>query len=197
MAVHTPTSTILNELLSKIPAERCTLHWLTGRLGERSFGIILLLLALLSLLPGVSGVMGVLLMIIAIQMILARPEPLLPHWIAFRHFKTTPLVRVVYRTAQILRYLEKFVHPRWLTPFEATKRITGSVVLLMGTILILPLPLSNILPAFVTILIAFAYLETDGMLLCCALISALLVFVSALTALWETMSAMGWVRSLL
>jgi hypothetical protein len=38
----------------------------------------------------------------------------------------------------MLRYLERIIHPRWLTPFEATKRIVGGVVLLLGVCLLAP-----------------------------------------------------------
>jgi hypothetical protein len=39
-----PTSTILRELLLHAPEDRITLGWLMGSLGDRSFGIVLLLL---------------------------------------------------------------------------------------------------------------------------------------------------------
>ena len=48
-------------------AERVSLGWLMDRLGERSFGIILLLLAFLALIPGVSSVAGTLLTVPAFR----------------------------------------------------------------------------------------------------------------------------------
>ena len=38
----------------------------------------------------------------------------------------------------MLRYLERVIHPQWLTPFEATKRLVGGVVLLLGVSLLAP-----------------------------------------------------------
>ena len=73
----------------------------------------------------------------------------------------------------MLRYLERVIHPRWLTPFEATKRVVGGVVLLLGVSLLAPIPLSNVPPALLMVLIAFAYLEEDGLLLCAALVTVL------------------------
>ena len=67
MLLRTPTSAVLNDLLGDAPKEQVTLEWLMGRLGDRSFGLVLLLLALLGLLPGVSAVAGVLLMVVAVQ----------------------------------------------------------------------------------------------------------------------------------
>jgi hypothetical protein len=75
------------------------------------------------------------------------------------------------RVVPVLRYLERVIHPRWLTPFEATKRVVGGVVLLLGVSLLAPIPLSNVPPALLIVLIAFAYLEEDGLLLCAALVT--------------------------
>ena len=78
MITRAPTSVMLNGILGEAPAEHVTLAWLAGRLGHRSFGVILLLLALLGVLPGVSAMAGVLLTIVAFQMILDRPGPAFP-----------------------------------------------------------------------------------------------------------------------
>ncbi|HYG90628.1 MAG TPA: exopolysaccharide biosynthesis protein [Azospirillum sp.] len=197
MIPRVPTSVVLNNVLGEAPAEHVTLGWLTGRLGDRSFGVILLLLALLGLLPGVSAIVGVLLTIVAFQMILDRPGPVFPLRVAFRPFEMRRLASVIRRTVPVLRYLERFIRPRWATPFEATKRVVGGVVLLLGASLFIPIPLSNVPSALLIVLIAFAYLEEDGALLCAALVGALLLSLIALVAIWEAMSATGWPSSLL
>jgi hypothetical protein len=44
-----------------------------------------------------------------------------------------------------MQYLEKVVHPRWPTAFEAAKHFVGVVILLLTAALLLtPVPLSNI-----------------------------------------------------
>ena len=83
---------------------------------------------------------------------------------------------VVRRTVPVLRFLKRLFRPRWPTPFEATKRVVGFIVLLLGASLLAPIPLSNLPPALLIVLIAFAYLEEDGVLLCAALSAALIMF---------------------
>jgi hypothetical protein len=192
-----PTSAVLDDLLGDAPVEQVTLGWLLDRLGGRSFGIVLLLLALLGLLPGVSVFAGVLLMVPAAQMILARRGPVFPRRVAGRRFEARRLARMVRRVVPVLRWLERFIHPRWTTPFEATKRVVGGIVLLLGASLLAPVPLSNVPPALAITLIAFAYLEEDGVLLCAALAAALVMLAVAAAVAWETMSATGWVPGLL
>jgi len=66
--------------------------------------------------------------------------------------------------------------PRWHTPLQATKRLVGAVVVILSATLVFsPIPLSNVLPALVIVLISLAYLEEDGLLLLIALLAALIV----------------------
>jgi hypothetical protein len=197
MLARTPTSAVLEGLLGEAPAEHVTLDWLMGRLGDRSFGVVLLLLALLGLLPGVSAVAGVLLTVPAFQMILARRGPVFPRRVAARRIAARRLARVVGRVVPVLRWLERFIRPRWPTPFGATKRVVGAVVLLLAVALLAPVPLSNVAPALAITLIAFAYLEEDGVLLCAGLAAGVAMLAVAAAVAWETASATGWVPGLL
>jgi hypothetical protein len=98
------------------------------QLGPRSFGIILLLLGFLACLPGVSAVAGVLIAIPAYQMIVARNGPVFPPFFAARRFRTQRLAAILARSVPVLRLLERFIQPRWHTPFETTKRIVGGAI---------------------------------------------------------------------
>ena len=69
---------------------------------------------------------------------------------------------------------------------DATKRAVGAVVLMLSVTLVLfPIPLSNVVPATVIALISLAYLEEDGILLLIALVVAAIVLSAAMTAVWE------------
>jgi hypothetical protein len=197
MTARAPTSVVLDELLGPEAPEQVTLGWLLGRLGDRSFGVVLLLLALLGLLPGVSAVAGVLLMVPAVQMVLGRPGPAFPRRVAARRFEAERLARVVRSVVPALRFLERFVRPRWATPSGATKRAVGGVVLLLAASFLAPVPLSNVAPALATGLVAFAYLEEDGLLLGAALAAALAMLAVAALAAWEALGAAGWVPGIL
>ena len=122
MTARAPTSVVLDGLFGPEAPERVTLGWLLDGLGDRSFGVVLLLLALLGLLPGVSAVAGLPLTIPAFQMVLGRPGPAFPRRVAARRFEAERLARVVRRVVPVLQWLERFIRPRWATPFETTKR---------------------------------------------------------------------------
>jgi hypothetical protein len=87
----------------------------------------------------------------------------------------------------VLKYLEKVIRPRWPTPIEATKRLGGTiVVILSATLVFIPIPLSNVVPALVIALIPLAYLEEDGILLSIVMLAAVIVVTVVLVAVWET-----------
>lgn len=189
---RTLTSTVLQNLLLHTPDETITLGWLMRQLGRRSFGIILLLLGLLACLPGVSAIAGLLIAILAYQMIVARGGPVFPRFFISHPFKKQRLAALLARIVPVLRFLERFIRPRWHTPFDMTKRLVGGAVLLVGALLFVPVPLSNVPPALTIVVLAFAYLEEDGVLLCAALIIILALFLVAAGIAWQAASLAGW-----
>ena len=192
-----PASDVLQRLHDEAPADHFTLGWLMGSLRKRSFGIIMLLLSVVAIAPGASIVAGVLLLIPAFQMIAGRPAPVFPPFIAARPLPTRHLAALVQRAVPALRYLEKVIHPRWPTPFEATKRLVGVVVAILSTSLVfIPIPLSNVIPALVIALISLAYLEEDGLLLSIALLNAVIVMAVEVIAVWEAVVGAKWIIGL-
>ena len=192
-----PTSVVLQRLHDEAPTDHFTLGWLMGSLQKRSFGIIMLLLALVAIAPGVSIVASLLLLIPAFEMIAGRSAPVFPRFIATRPLPTRHLAALVQRAVPVMRYLERVIHPRWPTPFDATKRLVGVVVAILSISLVfIPIPLSNVIPALVIALISLAYLEEDGLLLSIALLNAVIVMAVEVTAVWETVVGAKWIIGL-
>lgn len=184
-----PTSEVLEDLLGRAPADQVTFAWIVANLRERSFGVVFLVLALIGLLPGASLPIAVLLPVPAVQLIRARPEPRLPRFIANRQVATPRLARMVARLTPLLKRLERVVRPRWLAEFDATERIVGVTILFMAASMFSPFPFSHVLPLLVTMLIAVAYLEDDGLLLCIALFAAVVSLAITAAVLWGTVEA--------
>jgi hypothetical protein len=192
--VLAPTSAVLQGLLDDAPADQFTLAWLLGHLHRRSFGFIMLLLALVAMLPGISYVAGLLLAVPALEMIAGRVAPVFPRRIATRPLPTRNLDRVVRRAIPVLRYLERAIRPRWHTPLEVTKRVVGVVVLLLTVLLLLaPVPMIQVVPALVIVMISLAYLEEDGVLLSIALLIAVALLAITGVALWKMVADAVWI----
>jgi hypothetical protein len=156
----------------------------------------MLLLALFVLVPGTGMFIGILLAFPAVQMILGRESPTFPRILASRCIPTRHLARLAARAIPLFERMEVLIRPRLQTPFQATKRLVGLVVLLLAATLVWPFPFSQIIPVLVIMLISFAYLEEDGALLCISLGIALLSFSITAATVWATVSATGLIGRL-
>jgi hypothetical protein len=180
-------------MLNRTEQPRVSVGWLMQQLGERSFGLTLFIMAVIAFIPGASTVMGVLIAWPAVQMMLGHDVAALPRLIVRKQIDVEKLARIIGIVAPRLEWVERLVRPRWRTPFETTKRLTGAVMLLLGLSLISPVPFSHVLPALVIMLLALAYLEEDGVALVVALIAALASLVATGAMLWGTVETIDWI----
>ena len=84
-----------------------------------------------------------------------------------------------------------------LTLFQGTTRLIGFAVLLLTATFVLPVRFSQVIPALVVMLISFAYLEEDGILLCISLVAALVSLSVTAATIWATWRATGLIEKLL
>lgn len=196
---HGPVSTILQELRDAAPPDRFSLDWLLESLSARSFAVVILMLALVSMAPGVSFVTGLLITILGVQMMAGRESPAFPRRLGAYTIPTAYLSGSVQRVVPALRQIERIVRPRWSTPPLATKRAVGLVVVLLSlAVVFVPIPLSNVAPAFMIALIAIAYLEEDGMLLFAAALIAFALLTATCVGVWQAaILSVRWIGGML
>jgi len=179
-----PVTATLLDLVNNLPGEHFTIEWLLGRLDRRSFGIILLVMSLVAMVPGISLLIGPLLAIPAFEMILGRSGPSFPRRIAIYPLRSSALAGIVRRALPALAMLEKIVHPRWPISPGISRRAAGIAILALSGLFLAPLPLIQIVPALLVALIALAYLEEDGLLLCLSLLGSLILLLVTTAAIW-------------
>src|SRR5882724_5776503 len=179
-----PVSATLLDLVNNLPGEHFTIEWLLGRLDRRSFGIILLVMSLVAMVPGISMLIGPLLAIPAFEMILGRSGPSFLRRIAVYPLRSSALTGIVKRALPLLAMLEKIVHPRWPISPGISRRAAGIAILALSGLFLAPLPLIQIVPALLVALIALAYLEEDGLLLCLSLLGSLILLLVTTAAIW-------------
>jgi hypothetical protein len=187
-------SRLLQQLHDEAPSDHFTLGWLMDGLHKRSFGAIMLLLAIVAIAPGITIIAGILIMFPAFQMIAGRSVPVFPRRIAAYPLPARHLSALINRAVPVLKRLETITHPRWHTPPEATKRVVGLVVMMLGaTLIFIPIPLSNVVPALAIAMISLAYLEEDGLLLMVGLLASLAILGIEAAALRETVAGAKWI----
>lgn len=193
---YVATSTHLERILDDADAERITVGWLVAQLGERSFGLALLVMALIALVPGASTVVGILIAWPAIQMMVGHDTPILPRFLSRREIATQKAARAIRAVVPRLRWVERLIRPRWYMVFQVTRRLTGLLMLLLGLTMVSPFPFSHVIPALVIMLLALAYLENDGIALFVASVAALTSMAITAAALWGAVEIADWIDRL-
>lgn len=163
------TTEMLHAMLDAHPADHITLKALMLPLQRRGYGFLLLLLAIPNFLPvpfGVGALMGALVMTLGLQMLIGLEHPWLPAFLTRRPISRAVLRRLLARIAPITLRLERLCRPRLQ---RMAKRpltvISGLVMILLGLLLMLPIPFTNYLFGALLLVFAFGLIERDGLLL--------------------------------
>lgn len=173
-------STVLKELAA-VATTSVTMDEVRVALGDRSFAALLAFFAAINLLPlppGTTLFLGPPLMIISAQMVLGQGKVWLPRRILDRSIGASQFRSMTGRLMPRLLWLEKLVKPR-LWPFSSNKaadRILGVIAFVLGTVVTLPIPFGNWMPAFAIFLISLGISERDGVLLIAGLAAAAVAF---------------------
>jgi len=147
-----------------------TLREVIYTLGRRAYLLLIILLVLPFVqpvpLPGLSTPLGLAIMLIALRLSLGQ-RPWLPVKIQRIKLPAGFFGKIMSFTERLIRYLEAVLRPRWawLTGTPLLNQMHAIVVLVSAMILLLPLPIpfSNVLPAWAIFLLACGLLERDGL----------------------------------
>ena len=175
------TSDVLLEMVEQTKQGKVTLRGLTHRLGDRTFGMLLILLAVFNLVPLVSIFVGLLIFVLGIQMLFGMPEPKLPSFILDRELAGDKVRFALEKFEPKVRKFENYIRPRWhFTEAAIIDRINGLIIAALGLFITLPFPFTNLPPALVLIVMGLGLMERDGLVQLLAATSG----ISAIVLLW-------------
>ena len=164
----TSTRALLDELAEGDPNEVLALGNLLDGLGQRGFGVLLFLAIPPSFFPGVAAVIGSpVVILVGLHLLFRRPHVWLPGFLARRGPHRELIIRFEKRFDPWLKKLERWVKPRWegFIDHPVASIYTGLLLVLLGLLLALPIPFTNVVFALLLLLISLALLERDGRLL--------------------------------
>lgn len=142
---------------------------ITRAVGEKGFGLVLLVLALPSALPvpapGYSTPFGIVITLIALQMLLGRQRLWLPQRLQAIRIKPSLARKMLGAATKFLHFTERWVRPRqrWIRS-KLGQAALAVIIIIMANLMILPIPLTNTAPAMVIFLIGIGLAEEDGLL---------------------------------
>jgi len=156
-------------LLAAEPEERITFRDILNILSERSFAILVVLLGLpncLPMPPPIPTISALLLIMIALQMLVRRPEPWFPGVILRGSVARTDVLRAVKRALPVVSVLERWSRPRLSIFDQRTGSLLSAMLLLTMSIgMLLAAPLVGQVPYGLAVcLFGLGQIERDGVL---------------------------------
>ena len=147
---------------------------LRDALGDRGVAAMLFLVAAFNTLPlplGTSLVSGIPTVLLGWQMIRRRTAVWLPRAMLNRNLSERNLDTFRNRIIPRLYWMEKLIKPRYW-PFwpGQDEFLLGILCVILGIMLVIPIPFGNWLPAFSIAIIAFSMTQRDGILLAIGLV---------------------------
>jgi hypothetical protein len=168
----------LNEFLERLDGKDTSVEELVALIGDRGFGLIILLLALPAALPvpavGYGTPFGIMLVLLGGQIAIGRKTPWIPTSLGKRRVPYR-LLNFSIRNARLpLRAVELFIRPRLsgLARHRLFLPGIGVMIMLLAALMALPIPLTNTAPSFVIFMLAAGILEEDGLFLLFGLVLA-------------------------
>jgi hypothetical protein len=159
------------------------------RINHKSFGVFLAILALPSALPvpapGYSTPFGLLLVFLGFQILVNRKYIWFPKFITEKPLPLLAGSKLLSGMVSFLEFFERFLKPRVKILTKGIfYRIVGLLVVLCGSSMILPIPLTNTAPAFGIFLMGIGLLEEDGLVIILGMISCLLGILLSVTLIY-------------
>jgi hypothetical protein len=163
----------LRQLLTLRDGQELTVGRLFDAMGDRGFGLVLMLLSLPSALPipapGYSTPFGIMLMLLALQMMAGRHRPWMPEWSKKLRISERLAGTMLKGAASFFTRVEHLIKPRWSwASGRGGHFFAGLIVFSMGLLMALPIPGTNTAPAGVIFLVGVALTEEDGLFMAAA-----------------------------
>jgi hypothetical protein len=156
-------------ILLEFKVETVTLREVIALLHGRGYVLLVMLLALPFCtpipLPGLSTPFGLVIALIGVRLALGE-KPWLPARLMDTRLPPALFVKIFAVTRKLVSWFERLLQPRllWLTESPRLLQAHAVPIVICALLLLLPLPIpfSNLVPAWAILLVAAGLLERDG-----------------------------------
>ena len=146
-----PLGDTLKQLLQTEDTRGLSIREITGAVGEKGFGLVLIVLSLPSALPvpapGYSTPFGIVIALIALQMIRGRTAVWLPAKLSAIRIKPKLAHTMLGSASKFLHAIERFIRPRqkWIRSHPGQAGL-AVVIAIMACLMMLPIPIDQYFP---------------------------------------------------
>src|SRR3989442_1720272 len=160
-----PLSAIIAETLG---SQVVTVGEVADRVAQRGFGLIMIVLALPTMIPvlppGSGELIGLLYILLGAEMLIGQQRPWLPGRVRNYRLASGTMQVLRERGIPLLQRIERLTRPRatWI-PDAILTRTTAIAVLLLGIILLSPLPFFNTIPAMTVLILGIGLFNREAL----------------------------------
>lgn len=196
-AVTPPLSRLLRDRLIGGPGRSVTVGELVDLSERQAFGLLLVVLALPAFIPvlpwGTAAAIGALYAFLGAQRLLGVRRPWLPRRVRSVPIGPRAAAFLVERAIPVLERVERASNARLgLATAEPVGRLAGLAVLLLGLIMLSPLPFLNSLPALLALVIGVGFIRDDGLFLVAGAAAGAALFLVVAGMLAFGVGLAGW-----
>jgi hypothetical protein len=155
-----------------LPEGRVSLGWLHARLDTQATYLLIFVLAMIGALPGASLPAGLAICALSIGMMAPRGAQILPAAIAVREIGAHHARYALGHAITVLKTCRRYIPGRGGDGLARLAPLAGAVLFALGAMMLIPIPLSNVIPAFVAAVLALALVEGSAILFAAAITSA-------------------------
>ena len=167
LTVNPPTFSEVIERLGHGEARKLSIGDIVYAFGDRAFGAVMLLVAIINMLPwppGGTTLTGAPLVLLSLELAVGREHLWLPKWTMAVSVDRAAYRKLSGRFLPVIRSIERLSRPR-LYPLTSalSQAVIGLTCLLLSVVLVLPIPLGNIAPAFAIAFFSLGIMQRDGL----------------------------------
>jgi hypothetical protein len=164
-----PTADLLEDVVTQNTSDMIYIKDIVNNMSQGGFALIMLIFSLpilIPLPPPLPSFIAFPLLVFSFQMLIGLPAPKIPKFIGNRQIKRELLAKIIEKSVFQLRRVDKFIQSRWHFMFDIiSEKAIGLLAFIFATSILLPLPLTNLLPGTSILVISLGLLGKDGLVL--------------------------------
>jgi hypothetical protein len=161
------TTQIIEDVVNRSVADRIPIKDLITSMESTGFGLVMMIFSLAGIIPlppPFPSLISIPTVLFSLQMMLGYKSPKLPQRFARLTVKRSVLAMLVQKSSPYIRKIEAILRPRLIfMTSKKVERIVGVFFFLFSSFILLPIPLSNFIPAIGIFIASFGLLGRDGL----------------------------------
>jgi hypothetical protein len=157
----------LKEIIGNTDEETINIGQLKEKMQSASYALLMLVFCLPLLIPiptpGLSAIVSIPLVFLTFQLMIGKESPWFPKKISNISLKISDIKKVTEKLEPSIKKLEKFLKPRLeILLNKKAQNFIGAFCFFLSTLIILPIPFGNVIPAIAIFIISLGLLQKDG-----------------------------------